>query len=91
MHLANQLKARLFDKGNILLNEGFSYGTLPSVKREVKNQIDPNTKSSALVVTMGRGSPSSQNKIIKHQSSIFKKHSLPKNKFEKVEEPPLFF
>jgi len=31
--LANQLKARLFDKGKFKIKIGFSYGTLPSVKR----------------------------------------------------------
>lgn len=31
--LTNQLKARLFDKGIHFAILGFSYGTLPSVKR----------------------------------------------------------
>ena len=41
---------------------------------------------NALAVTVGRPGDSSQPKIIKQQSSIFRKQSLPKNKFEKVDE-----
>lgn len=79
--MANQLKARLFDKGNCNSMLGFSYGTLPSVKREVKNPIETNGRNNALVVTMGRANSNSQTKIIKQQSSIFRKPSLPKPKF----------